>query len=42
MDQHIQYVEHSVQKPSKKLLDQVREVIRVKHYALSTEKTFAY
>ena len=40
MDQHMQYVEQPVQKPRKKLLDQVREVIRVKHYALSTEKTY--
>ncbi len=40
MDQHIQYDEHSVQKTPKKLLDQVRDAIRVKHYALSTEKTY--
>ena len=26
----------------KKLLDQVRDAIRVKHYAYSTEKTYLY
>ena len=26
----------------KKLLDQVRETIRLKHYAYSTEKTYVY
>lgn len=29
-------------KPAPKLLDQVRERIRVKHYSLSTEKTYCY
>jgi len=27
-------------KPKKKLLDQVRDVIRVKHYSLRTERTY--
>ena len=40
MDQRVQYAEHSVQKPPKRLLDQVREVVRFKHYALSMEKTY--
>ena len=28
------------QKPAKKLLDQVREIIRLKHYSPRTEKTY--
>ena len=28
------------QKPAKKLLDQVREIIRMKHYSPRTEKTY--
>ena len=27
--------------PSRKLLDQLRDALRVKHYALSTEKSYA-
>ena len=27
-------------KPGKKLLDQVRDVIRVKHYSIRTEKSY--
>ncbi|MEB3211635.1 MAG: phage integrase N-terminal SAM-like domain-containing protein [Leptolyngbyaceae bacterium] len=29
-----------MQKPPKKLLDQVRDVIRMKHYAYLTEETY--
>jgi hypothetical protein len=28
-----------MQRPPKKLLDQVRDAMRLKHYSLSTEKT---
>jgi len=29
-----------MQRPPKKLLDQVRDAMRLKHYSLSTEKTY--
>ena len=31
---------HSVEKPPKKLLEQVRDVIRLKHYSYKTEKSY--
>ena len=31
-----------MQKPKKKLLDIVREKIRLKHYSLSTERTYIH
>lgn len=30
------------QKPAKKLLDQVREVLRLRHYSHATEKTYVF
>ncbi|HQU99334.1 MAG TPA: phage integrase N-terminal SAM-like domain-containing protein [Nitrosomonas sp.] len=32
--------ENTTSTPAKKLLDQVREKIRFKHYSISTEKTY--
>lgn len=31
---------HSVEKPPKKLLEQVSDVIRLKHYSYKTEKSY--
>ena len=31
---------NNMNKPSKKLLDQVRDLIRVKHYSIRTEKAY--
>ncbi len=31
---------HSVEKPTKKLLEQVSDVIRLKHYSYKTEKSY--
>ncbi len=31
---------HSIEKPPKKLLEQVRYVIRLKHYSYKTEKSY--
>ena len=32
--------DHSVEKPPKKLLEQVSDVIRLKHYSYKTEKSY--
>ena len=31
---------HSVEKPPKKLLEQVSDIIRLKHYSYKTEKSY--